>query len=200
MARNCHPVLKHGAITAKAEKGRERPYKSRVSPTRNREPYGSCGVLSSLRRTCMVCQARVTKLSIVIRCAVSADTPESGIDVAALVCQRLPLSGIDEGTVFTGELDTIGSAIHATVVFLPIPVGEPIGAFILFQRIPSGLERAFRRFGGILGRMHGNRPCTRDQQTCRQTEQCEECALLSHKGFDCTATRWLHCNSAQTRE
>ena len=35
-----------------------------------------------------------------------ANTSESGMDVAALVCQRSPLSDIDEGTVFTGELDT----------------------------------------------------------------------------------------------
>ena len=28
------------------------------------------------------------------------------MDVAALVCQRSPLRGIDEGTLFAGELDT----------------------------------------------------------------------------------------------
>ena len=49
-----------------------------------------------------MCQARVTMLSIAIRCDASADTPESGMDIAALVCQRAPLSGIDEGTLFFG--------------------------------------------------------------------------------------------------
>ena len=67
------------------------------------EPYGFCGQHAE---TCSVCHDRVTTISIASRCAASADTSESGMDVAALVCQRSPLSDIDEGTVFTGELDT----------------------------------------------------------------------------------------------